>query len=283
MNRSIILEEFKNYMIEEISKYKTDDKIKEILEYVMISNGKYIRPLLFLCYLDDKKINYKNYMNLAMTIEMIHTYSLIHDDLPAIDNDDMRRGKLSCHKKYGEGVAIIIGDMLITDAFSKLVDNKEVDSELKVRMIKKTVKAAGIEGMIYGQYIDIKNKADNIEILNEMHILKTAKMITLPLTLATMVAKSEEELPVEKLGNDIGLLYQIQDDYLDLYGNSTKIGKTLNKDKTSNKKNYSYYYKEAEHKNIIEIKEKEIYNYIEEMKHLENTYNIILSILKREK
>ena len=147
------------------------------MEYSLISDGKLIRPLVFLILISKNKI-YKDYFNVAMALECIHVYSLIHDDLPAMDNDDYRRGRLTNHKVYGEDIAILAGDSLLTFAFELLSETK-IEANKLVEMIRLTANHSGVNGgMINGQVLDVNNEGrETIEILKQIHIQKTARLI----------------------------------------------------------------------------------------------------------
>lgn len=246
------LDEFKDYVEQDIQKYKCDEKIKKELRYVLL-DGKNIRAMMLL--VGEK--NYKKFFPVALAIEMIHNYSLIHDDLPCMDDDDMRRGKPTLHKRLGEGVALLIGDALLTHAFEKIIDSdfSEID---KLKILKLLINACGInEGMILGQYYDINNLSNynEIELLN-INNQKTGKMIALPLEIFAYTNSYDIE-KYKKVGLLIGELYQIQDDYFDKYKTSEIIGKEINKDIKNGKKTFVEFYskKEVELK-IIELETK---------------------------
>ncbi len=157
--------------------------IKEAMEYSLISNGKYIRPLTFLRFIKDIKIKQSVALDIAMAIECVHVYSLIHDDLPAMDDDNLRRGNPTCHIKYGEDIAILAGDALLTYSF-ELLSNLDLEDSIKIKLIQNLAQNSGVNGgMINGQVLDIK--ADNIDIsyLNNVHIQKTGKLLTTPLVM----------------------------------------------------------------------------------------------------
>lgn len=281
MQKSNYIDDFKKYIKCVISNYKVEEEIKEALEYVLVSNGKYIRPSLFLSFIEDNGKEVSDYFDIALSLEMIHTYSLIHDDLPALDNDDYRRGKESCHKKFGEDVAILIGDALLTNSFEQILINKKIDNDLKVKITKEVINSAGIEGMILGQYLDIKNMAQDIATLEKMHILKTSKMISLPIVLAALICNVDMSEESKETLEQIGLHYQILDDYLDLYGEN--IGKTPKKDLENNKRTYTYYYDKKEIEEILKKKEERIENTLKEFEDYKLTKKLILGILKRDK
>ncbi len=273
-------EEFLRYIEEEINNFNCDLKLKESIRYSLISDGKYIRPLLFLSYLEDNGVDYTEFFNIAMAIEMIHSYSLIHDDMPCIDNDDYRRGKLSTHKKFGEDIALLTGDALLTNAFSLLLKN-EINSDIKVSLVKKLSTYAGIDGMVDGQIKDIINVIECIEDVEDIHFKKTALLISFSLEAASLILGDGKEQELFEISKLIGLNYQIQDDYFDEYSNSDIIGKTTGKDLDNGKKTYAYFYSKKDLEKII----LKMNNKITDKYYLlgEETKKIIDLITKRKK
>ncbi len=204
--------------------------INEAIKYSFVSGGKLIRPRLFFACLKDLEIEDEHWQ-VALAIEMIHTYSLVHDDLPAMDNDDYRRGRLTTHKQFGDDIAILCGDSLLTHAFD-LLATSNLNPQIIVKMIQATTSAAGVNGMIGGQVLDVQNEKNrNLKEseLERIHELKTAKMIQLPIVLAHLIAGCDD-LSAIKGASKLGLYYQIQDDYLDKYGNEQKMGKKAGSD-----------------------------------------------------
>lgn len=276
----INLKDFELYLEERVDAFECSKELKESIRYSLISDGKYIRPSLFLSYLKDKNINYKEYFNVAMAIEMVHTYSLIHDDMPCIDNDDYRRGKLSNHKKFGEDIALLTGDALITNAFSILLSNNLISDSLKVDLVMKFSTYAGLEGMIDGQVKDIINNVLDIEDVRSIHIKKTSLLLSLCLEFASLIAKDKKEEEVFELGTKLGLFYQVQDDFLDEYGDE-KIGKTIGKDLKQGKRTYAYFLDKEELEKLLEELKMSI---LESAKNLGlETQDVILKIMKRKK
>ncbi len=273
-------EEFLRYIEVEINNFNCDLKLKESIRYSLISDGKYIRPLLFLSYLEDNGVDYTEFFNIAMAIEMIHSYSLIHDDMPCIDNDDYRRGKLSTHKKFGEDIALLTGDALLTNAFSLLLKN-EINSDIKVSLVKKLSTYAGIDGMVDGQIKDIINVIECIEDVEDIHFKKTALLISFSLEAASLIVGDGKEQELFEISKLIGLNYQIQDDYFDEYSNSDIIGKTTGKDLDNGKKTYAYFYSKKDLEKII----LKMNNKITDKYYLlgEETKKIIDLITKRKK
>lgn len=213
--------------------------VKEAMTYALNGKGKRIRPLIFITTLNSLNIDYHNYLDVACAIEMIHTYSLIHDDLPGMDNDDYRRGRLTCHKVYGESIAILAGDSLLNEACRIIIANQHLDAQIKLELVDSLYFASGLNGMILGQEIDILNENTlvNIEILNNMHYLKTGALIAVSFKMAALIAKVDHQ-PYQKAGFDLGLAFQIQDDILDVVGQFEKLGKPVGSDADNNKSTY---------------------------------------------
>jgi geranylgeranyl diphosphate synthase type II len=189
--------------------------------------------------------NLTDVMPFACAIEMIHTYSLIHDDLPSMDNDDYRRGKLTNHKVYGEGFAILAGDALLNKAFETTLEQtlkNNIDSTRALHAMSVIANSSGIEGMIGGQVVDLEseNKAIDKETLNYMHIHKTGALIIASLKVGAIIAgASEEEIKMlEVYGYNIGLAFQVKDDILDVEGNKEKLGKAVKADAKNDKSTF---------------------------------------------
>ncbi len=269
--------QFDQYLNDYINSFECDLDIKQAIKYVFNNKGKLIRPSLFWAMLSDLDISEK-YFEIALAIEFIHTYSLVHDDLPAIDDDDYRRGQLSCHKVYGEDIAILTGDALLTQAFD-LITKSNLDSERQIEIIKKFTAACGINGMIDGQVLDVKNENNRhltIEQLKKIHHKKTALMIELPIYCAQLIG-NKVDLKATAGALDLGVFYQIQDDYLDRYGDFTKMGKKTNADIF--KVTYSTLYNQKQLEALINSLSKQI---ISSFQLYPKTSELINLIIKRE-
>ena len=215
------------YAKEYLEKLDMPDLLKESIQYSLVNDGKKIRPLSFLYLLKYYGVDYSKYFDIALAIELVHTYSLVHDDLPEMDNDDYRWGKYTNHKVFGQDVAVLTGDAMLTLAFEVLSD-ADVEASLKVRLIKQFANYSGAMGMIAGQIYDVKQKNYDVdaEYLRRMHSLKTGRLIELPMDFACLVAnKLDEYNDVKEFGQQLGIAYQIKDDILDYYGDFEKIGK----------------------------------------------------------
>lgn len=215
----------------------SSDLITAIL-YSVDSGGKRIRPLIFLDLLEGFGFELTpSHFDVAASLEMIHTGSLIHDDLPAMDNDDFRRGKPSCHKAYDEACAILAGDGLLTKAFEVVLRTPCLDAN-KVKLVAALSSYSGIDGMIYGQELDIQSENDphaTLDTLLKIDEYKTAKLLTLPLVCAAIIANKHEDIEImKKIGYDLGVQFQIQDDILDVTKTSEELGKSAS-DQENNK------------------------------------------------
>ena len=220
-------EKLNTFAKEYIEKLEMPEILKESIKYSLVNDGKKIRPLSFLYLLKYYEIDYSKYFDIALAIELVHTYSLVHDDLPEMDNDDYRWGKLTNHKVYGQDVAVLTGDAMLTLAFEVLSDCN-INPNLKVRLIKQFANYSGAMGMIAGQVYDVKQKnyIVDADYLRRMHSLKTGRLIELPMDFACLVAnKSDDYAEIREFGQQLGIAYQIKDDILDYYGDFEKIGK----------------------------------------------------------
>ena len=212
-----------------LSKYKYPERLSEGMEYAVMNGGKRIRPVIMYIICDLFEKEYKYIEDIALALEFIHCYSLVHDDLPAMDDDMYRRGKLTTHIKYDEATAILVGDALLTEAFNIISDSKNIKDKNKVQIIRKLSEYAGFYGMIGGQYLDIEseNKEVSIETLEYIHTHKTGKLLTASVELPLIALDIEDE-KIEKLieySKLIGIVFQIKDDILDIEGTFEETGK----------------------------------------------------------
>ena len=233
----MIKDEFEAYLSEI---FESDYPVKQAMNYSLLANSKRLRPLLLLSALKDIKGTYQEGFDCAAAIEMVHTYSLIHDDLPAFDDDDYRRGQLTCHKQFDEPTAILAGDGLLTAAFGQISNSDSYNDNQKVKLISLLSEYAGQEGMVKGQCLDMlyESKQVTIDQLEEMDGLKTGKLITLPLLAASVISDREElNEQFKDIGKKLGLAFQIQDDLLDVLSNKQMTGKS-NSDEANEKSTY---------------------------------------------
>ena len=216
--------------------------LRPVLVYTLQSPGKRIRAILVLwsCELVCGQVNEEARVA-AAALEMVHTYSLVHDDLPAMDNDDLRRCRPTCHKAFGEATAILGGDALLTLAFEVLADRIQ-DPALAVHLIRELAQAAGPHGMIAGQLADLKaeNSGGDLQALQQIHAHKTARMFRCATTLGALCGRADprQRQALADYGQTLGLVFQITDDILDVSASSDQLGKTAGKDQRSGKLTY---------------------------------------------
>lgn len=229
-----------DYLTKHLSQDVDDPKVSQIMAYSVMAGGKRLRPLLFLATLTtlDKEIGEKE-IQIACGIELIHTYSLIHDDLPAMDNDDYRRGELTSHKKWGEAEAILAGDALLPMGMLWIAEGSN-----SAAIVKIIATAVGPNGMVGGQYLDIDSTnndsvADNAAFINKMEWLKTGCLIKACVEMATVYAGADEKDATKLLdfAKNFGRSYQIYDDLVDIVETMQEAGKTTHKDQENGKNN----------------------------------------------
>lgn len=238
-NMKELLSLFGDYLLNNLPNSKTfHPYFESALSDMLKAGGKRFRPMLMLSVIKSNKgLLIQNSLPVALGLEFLHTYSLIHDDLPAMDNADLRRGFQTLHKKYDEVTAILVGDALNTQAFN-LIANSSLSNDIKIDLIKCLSSNGGIDGMIIGQAIDCYFENQKLELnqLEFLHIHKTAKLIAASLKMGAII--SEYDLVTqEKLYNfgiDLGLLFQIQDDIIDETCSSLEAGKTTQNDSSKN-------------------------------------------------
>jgi geranylgeranyl diphosphate synthase type II len=233
---------------EELNKYLHDymegkgsynKRVYEAMQYSLDAGGKRIRPLLFLLTYKLYKVDCSEVMDIAAAIEMIHTYSLIHDDLPAMDNDDLRRGKPTNHKVFGEAIAVLAGDGLLNEAMSLMFRHCIGKNDNAIRACSIISESAGADGMVGGQTVDILSENTKIPIdqLYYMHSKKTGALIKGSIISAAVYAGASKA-EIDKLsyyGEKLGLAFQIKDDILDLTGDTALLGKKVKSDLNNNK------------------------------------------------
>ena len=225
--------------------YAADDLVDHLtqsIQYSIQAGGKRIRPLFLLETLQAFGVTITTeHLKVAGAVELIHTSSLIHDDLPAMDNDDFRRGKPTNHKVFGEAQAILAGDALLLDPYL-LLANADLPSGVVVPLVKELALASGSHGMVAGQVLDMdgETQALTFEQLKQIHALKTGKMLTFPFVAAGLIAQQSNEviLSLRNLGEKVGQAFQIRDDILDVTATFDQIGKTPGKDEVADKSTY---------------------------------------------
>lgn len=216
--------------------------IFEAMEYSLFAGGKRLRPIMLMAAADAVGGDGTRYLHMACGLEMIHTYSLIHDDLPAMDDDDYRRGKLTSHKVFGEGMAILAGDGLLTAAFTTMLSQENVDPTVTLAVVKEISTAAGAYGMIGGQVIDLtsEGKSIDLETVQLMHQGKTGALFQAALRSGAKLAGAADwqVAALTEYAEQFGLAFQITDDILDVVGSQEKIGKPVGSDLKNHKATY---------------------------------------------
>ncbi|MCY0893155.1 MAG: polyprenyl synthetase family protein [Acidibacillus sp.] len=266
-----------------MDKYLTPDPnfpelLNEVIRYSVFAGGKRLRPVLLLATLEAFGIESTPLLPAAAALEFLHTYSLIHDDLPAMDNDDYRRGKLTSHKRFGEAAAILAGDGLLALAFRAIVDCL-IQPDLLILMIKELAEASGVRGMVAGQMADMyyEHKTVTPDMLEFIHEHKTAAMIAAPLRMGAIAASASDEsiALLTEFGYSIGLAFQVMDDLLDVIGNDQELGKRSRVDKERGKATYVSVYGIEESKKLVDKQTAHAISLIQHVKELEHPEYLI--------
>ena len=219
-----------------------DENLMRAMEYSLMAGGKRLRPILLMAAADAINGAGEKFITVADALEMIHTYSLIHDDLPAMDNDDYRRGKLTNHKVFGEAMAILSGDALLTLAFEVALRQRDVEPEILLQVLREISVAAGAAGMVGGQAIDLRSEGVQIDLstLKLMHMGKTGALFKAAIRSGAILAKSSAEQldALTRYAEAFGLAFQITDDILDVTGDAKILGKPTGSDEKNHKSTY---------------------------------------------
>lgn len=213
----------------------------EAMRYSLSAGGKRVRPVLVMEFARIFGDAEGKAVDSACALEMIHTFSLIHDDLPCMDNDDLRRGKPSCHKKFGEDIALLAGDALENYAFEVIASDEKLSYEQRVKLIKCLSEAVGVMGMIGGQTVDVRNvgKHFDAEMLLKMYSMKTGALIKCACVMGCICAERYDMIPAaEEYAEALGLAFQIVDDILDITADEKRLGKPVHSDSELNKATY---------------------------------------------
>ncbi len=217
-------------------------KVDDAMAYSLLAGGKRIRPILLMATAEALGIKGYNYLPVACGLEMIHTYSLIHDDLPCMDNDDYRRGRLTNHKVFGEAMAVLAGDGLLTLAFEVMLEQKNVEAKALIETVREMAMCAGNFGMVGGQGLDLENEGKTItaEELRKMHAGKTGALFIAAVRGGAHLAGAtdNELLALTKFADLLGLAFQITDDILDVEGTQEELGKPVGSDEKNHKSTY---------------------------------------------
>lgn len=220
---------------------ESDDIVSQAMKYSIRNGGKRIRPMLVLEFCSACGGDYKKALPLACAVEMIHTYSLIHDDLPCMDDDDYRRGKPSCHIAFGEANALLAGDALLTLAFETAL-KADLTAESIVAATKELAKASGVSGMVGGQVLDLQNENKQLEVadLEKIDNLKTGELIRVSCVMGCIAAGADDKKikAAEDYAKGIGLAFQIIDDILDVTSDAETLGKPIGSDSDNQKSTY---------------------------------------------
>lgn len=260
----------------------------DAMNYSLEAGGKRIRPVLVYAFCEALGKDYRIAAAPACAIEMIHTFSLIHDDLPAMDNDDFRRGKPSCHKAFGEAMAILAGDALSVLPFGIIADDNSLSPEQKIRIISELSKAVGKDGMIGGQVIDMENeKKNNVDEANlrNMYHCKTGQLIAVSCVMGCICAGADENIIkiASEYGFKLGLAFQIIDDILDVTGNTEEIGKPVGSDAEENKTTFVTLYGVEKAQEIADKITAEAIECIEKIKNNSFLVELTEMLVKRKK
>jgi geranylgeranyl diphosphate synthase type II len=223
------------------SEESTTEGLEEAMRYSLLAGGKRIRPVLALATAEALGHGSDEVMPLAGAIELIHTYSLIHDDLPAMDDDDLRRGKPTCHVVYGDDVAILAGDGLFAEAIKLVLDEQDGDPQRLLKALRHLVAAVSVSGMVGGQYVDVKETAAHDEAgLRQLHALKTGRLIAAAIECPLLLFGAGEAatMGLRRFAAELGVLFQIVDDILDVTGDEAALGKPQGSDERHGKRTY---------------------------------------------
>jgi geranylgeranyl diphosphate synthase type II len=216
--------------------------LDEAMRYSLLAGGKRIRPCLTLATAGALRMDRAGVLPLAAAIELIHTYSLIHDDLPAMDDDDLRRGRLTCHKAFGEDVAILAGDGLYAEAFKLLLSRQGGEPARILAAARELADATGVQGMVGGQFVDVAGTAAaGAEGLRHLHELKTGRLIGASVECVLLLAGDHRPVTIEPFhafASELGVLFQIVDDILDVTGSAQSLGKQRGSDERLGKRTY---------------------------------------------
>ena len=217
--------------------------LRDAMAYSYLAQGKRLRPSLFLLAAETFGADSQDLLPFAAGIEMIHTYSLIHDDLPAMDNDDYRRGKPTCHKIFGDGMAVLAGDGLLTEAFQMMISIRDIVEPARLLgALEMAASHSGIQGMVYGQSLDIEGEGKplNLEDLKTIHYYNTGALLSFSMASGALLAgaKEDEVKAMDFYGRKFGLAFQITDDILDATGSFETLGKPIGSDQKSHKTTY---------------------------------------------
>ena len=220
-----------------------EQRLYQAMRYSTLGDGKRLRPFLVLSSASLFKVSRRSALRVAAAVEMVHSYSLIHDDLPAMDDDDLRRGKPSCHKQFDEATAILAGDALLTQAFEVIADeDTHPDPRVCTDLVRALARAAGPNGMVGGQMIDLAGEGQSFDQaqVTHLHLLKTGRIFAFACEAGAILGKAPKSIrmALRSYAHDMGLAFQIKDDLLDVEASSEELGKTAGKDVDQDKSTF---------------------------------------------
>jgi geranylgeranyl diphosphate synthase, type II len=213
-------------------------RLVEAMRYSLLAGGKRIRPVLTLATARSRGADPAGVLPAAAALELVHTYSLIHDDLPAIDDDTLRRGRPTCHVAFGEDIAILAGDGLYAEAFHLLLTRQRGEPAAVLAAVRELAAATGVQGMVGGQYMDVAGAASSDDDLRTLHALKTGRLIEAAVVCGAVLSGAADAAPYRAFAAEVGLLFQIVDDILDVSGDEDELGKSVGKDVEQDKTTY---------------------------------------------
>lgn len=216
------------------------DTLKRAMNYSLLAGGKRIRPVLLMATAQAYGADPIRLLPTSAALEMIHTYSLIHDDLPAFDDDDLRRGQPTCHIKFGESVAILAGDALFAEAFRLICEQQAADPAVLIEVVREIAAATGVKGMVGGQYLDVAGGPADADSLRLLHHLKTGRLIVGCVHCGGLLAGAApaQLTKLRVFATELGLLFQIKDDILDVVGETAVLGKAAGTDERLQRRTY---------------------------------------------
>jgi geranylgeranyl diphosphate synthase, type II len=214
--------------------------LDDAMRYSLLAGGKRIRPVLALATSRSLAVEPQSMLPAAAAIELIHTYSLIHDDLPAMDDDDLRRGRATSHVVFGENVAILAGDGLFAEALRLFAEHQQGEPPSVLAALRELLAAIGVDGMVGGQYVDVTQEELGAEQLRSLHALKTGRLIAASVGVVLVLVKPDEPdtIPYRRFAEELGVLFQIVDDILDVTGSDEELGKRHGSDERHGKLTY---------------------------------------------
>ncbi|WP_229683045.1 polyprenyl synthetase family protein [Virgibacillus oceani] len=237
-NKRIVHHELKN----QLDYLPIPNRLKESMLYSIEAGGKRLRPILLIASNEAYEGDPQKAIKTAVALEMIHTYSLIHDDLPAMDDDDVRRGKPTNHIMFDEATAILAGDALLTYSFEIISNDPLLSDKQKVQLVQKLSYASGPKGMVAGQFLDMEaeNKSVTIKELEEIHDLKTGELLKYAVSAGALIgnASQSQVKDLNEFAYYLGLIFQVQDDILDVTGDQDRLGKPVGSDESNKKSTY---------------------------------------------